>query len=104
MTPEQVREIIINEIGGDWMRTNAHGVDLRACLVDPPRRRTYLDSFNQNVSVELWLVLEEDPNLHSGYEIVFSETERQFGLATSSDDGPVFIGWHGSFLETLEGM
>ena len=104
MTADDVKKRVLDEVGGQRGRTNLHGVDLLKCLVDPPRRRTYLDSFDANAPLELWLVLEEDPEGHNGYEIVFDEKEG-FGLATArAQDVPVFIGWYGTFVETLEGM
>lgn len=104
MTPAQVRQTVLNEIAGDWDRSNAHGVDLRKCVVDPPRRRIYADSFNADSPIELWLVLEEDPDNRGGYEIVFDELRGQFGLATTTKDVPVFLGWYGTFIDTLNGM
>jgi hypothetical protein len=104
MTPTEVLTVVLKEIGGDWRRSNSHGVRLRECIVEPPRRRTYIDSLKTDVPIELWLVLEERPDTHSGYEVVFDETQGSFGLATVSNDGPVFLGWYGSFLETIESM
>ncbi len=39
-----------------------------------------------------------------GYEVVFDEAAGQFGLAITSKDHAAFIGYHGSFVDTLEGM
>ena len=106
MTPQQVAELIEGEIAGDWNRENPHGVELRRCLVVPPIRRTYDDSFKEGQVLELWLVLEEVPDTKSGYKIVFDENREEFGLAIgdSRTGRDTFIGYYGGFLETLDGM
>ena len=104
MEAAEVSEIIEREIGGDWSLSNLHGVDLRRCLVKPTKK-VYKDSFREGEKVELWLVLEEVPEDHSGYKIVFDERRRLFGLATKGLDGAdVLIGYYGSFVDTLEAM
>ena len=104
MKAEDVREVVLAEIGGQWSWSNLHGVDLRRCLVDPPQQRVYLDSFHEGATIELWLVLEEDPVGHNGYQIVY-DGQRRFGLAVADNiETPTFIGWYGTFLNTLEGM
>ena len=37
MNSKQVKEKIEKEIAGDWSITNAHGVDLKKCLVEPKK-------------------------------------------------------------------
>lgn len=105
MEPIEITRIIEAEINGNWDLSNDHGVDLKKCLVSPVKY-IYEDGVRDIKLVELWLVLEEDPENHSGYEIVFDEKKRKFGLATISahTNRKVFLGIHGSFLETLEGM
>ncbi len=107
MTPDEVKAIVQDEIlkashSGDLI-ANPHGVDLKRCLLATPERRTYVDN---DQPVDMWLVLEEDPDSHAGYEIVFDETSQTFGLATPGFDKIrfVFIGYYGSFLDTLKGM
>ena len=104
MKASEVSEIIEHEIAGNWSLSNAHGVDLKRCLV-VPTKQIYEDSFNQGETIELWLVLEEVPEDQSGYKIVFGEESRMFGLATKGfRNEDVFLGYHGTFLETLHGM
>jgi len=104
MNASEISELIEREIDGKWSLSNAHGVDLKRCLVAPVKH-TYRDSFKEGETLELWLVLEEVPEDKSGYKIVFDEQERMFGLAMSVVDQPdIFLGFHGTFLETLEGM
>jgi hypothetical protein len=104
MTAPEISEIIEREIDGNRSPSNAHGVDLRRCLVAPVKQ-AYQDSFKEGETIELWLVLEEVPENKSGYKIVFDEQTRMFGLAMSVVDQPdMFLGFYGTFLETLEGM
>jgi hypothetical protein len=35
MTSDEVQAVIEAEVGGDWSQSNAYGVDLRNCLVQP---------------------------------------------------------------------
>ena len=104
MTPDEVAGVILDEIATGRTVSDAHGVDLRRCLVTPPRKRVYLDSFDEDAPTELWLVLEENPDDHSGYEIVYDDIRNTFGLAITTKDAPVFIGYYGTFLNTLEAM
>jgi hypothetical protein len=104
MTPSEISELISAEVLDDWSLSNAHGIDLKKCLVTPTKR-VYEDSFRAGQTIELWLVLEEKPEDGSGYKIVFDEETRSFGLATSSLKGrDVFLGFYGNFVETLEAM
>lgn len=104
MAATQVRALVDAEIAGRWDERNGHGVDLRRCLVDPPRRETYRDGSVDDAAVTLWLVLEENPASHRGYEVVFEESCGAFGLAVRVDGAPVFIGRYGTFLDALRGM
>jgi hypothetical protein len=104
MEAGEVSKIVESEINGNWSLSNAHGVDLKRCLVKP-QKQVYEDSFNPNETIELWLVLEEIPEDKSGYKIVFDEKTGMFGLASEGfHELDVFIGFYGSFLNTLEGM
>ena len=102
MVEQEVRLLVEEQIGNNWDQSNAHGVNLQACLVTP-EKRTYQQVNGQPVT--LWLVLEEDPEERKGYKIVFSEEIGRFGLATTQINGPeIFLGFYGSFLKTLEAM
>ena len=76
------------------------GVNLDRCLV-VPRRMTFA-GHAEGDTWDLWLVLEEQPETRSGYKIVFDEETKQFGLASGTRS--VFIGFYGTFIQTLEGM
>ena len=103
MNATEVTRLIESEIGEDWDRSNAHGVDLKVCLV-PPALCRFENCFNPVDSIELWLVLEEDPQNKGGYMIVFDDSTREFGLAIHGTDQDVSLWSYGSFLDTLEGM
>jgi hypothetical protein len=106
MTTAEVRAIVEAEIGGNWWQTNAHAVDLRKCLVQP-RKVTCRNTFpmlDDGTPIQVWVVLEETPDTRDGYLIVFDESRRAFGLANWDGNTPVFLGFHGSFLNTLQGM
>jgi hypothetical protein len=106
MTSAEVRAIIEAEIGGDWSQSNAHAVDLRRCLLQPRKvicRNTF-PKLDDGKPLSLWIVLEEMPGTRDGYLIVFDERQRMFGLAIWDGDTPVFLGFYGSFLNTLQGM
>ena len=106
MTSDEVRAVVVAEIGDDLSQSNAHGVDLRSCLVQPRKvscRNTF-PKLNGGKPLQLWIVLEETPGKRDGYLIVFDDRLRWFGVADWDGDTPVFLGWHGSFLNTLQGM
>jgi hypothetical protein len=104
MSPSEVSQMIAVEVDGDWNRANPHGVDLRTCLVTPERRR-FVEASDESQTCELWLVLEERPQTRGGYKIVFDDLRRQYGLAVTDQHGrDVFVGYYGTFLETLDAM
>lgn len=106
MTSAEVRALVEAEIGGDWPQSNSHAVDLRRCLVHPRQvaGRDPLPKLDAGTPLQLWIVLEEMPGAKDGYLIVFDERRREFGLATWDGEMPVFVGFYGSFLNTLKGM
>jgi hypothetical protein len=83
---------------------------LKKCLVTPPIRKTYADSFRKEQTLDLWLVLEEKLGTKSGYQIIFDDQKQMFGLAIWGRESEkeafhdIFIGYYGTFLETLDGM
>jgi hypothetical protein len=106
MKSADVRVLVDAEVGGDWSQSNSHGVDLRRCLVQPREVscRNNFPKLNGGKPFQLWIVLEESPGKRDGYLIVFDERQRMFGLACWDGDTPVFVGYHGTFLNTLQGM
>jgi hypothetical protein len=106
MTPDEVRAIVEAEIGNDRSRSDPHGVDLKACLVTPwmVSCQNTFPQLEGGRPLNLWMVLEESPDKKDGYLITFDEQNHKFGLAAWSGDIPVFLGYHGGFINTLEGM
>jgi hypothetical protein len=106
MNAQDITAIIASEIDGNWTLTNDHGVDLRTCLVVPRKvacRNTFPQS-NSGDPMLMWIVLEECPSHRDGYLILFDEARRQFGLGIWDEDVPVFLGFHGTFVDALWGM
>ena len=112
LTAADVSELIVREIaavGEDWLSSpenNPHRLDFARCLIKPERvvcRNTF-PSFRGGKSFQAWLVLEENPDGDDGYCIIFDEEVGMFGLAGGTRREPAFIGWHGSFLDTVLGM
>jgi hypothetical protein len=106
MPSAEVRGIVEAEFGGDWSQPNAHGIDLRKCLVEPRlvSCRNTFPQLNGGRPLTLWIVLEETPGSRDGYLIVYDERQGAFGLADWDSDVPVFLGYHGTFMATLRGM
>ena len=103
MESGEILTLIELEIAGDWSHTNAHGVNLRTCLVTPEKKLYHL---HPNGTQELWLVLEEDPTTRGGYKIVYDDVRKEFGLATADISDPIdfYLGPYGSFFKTLDAM
>jgi len=105
VTAKEVREIIEAEIGNDWLRRNAHGCDFKRCLVGPNVREfENCGGPGAKGFIKLWVVLEEHPEDRSGYQIVFDETSRRFGLACPGTAGPIYLGPYGNFLTAFDAM
>ncbi len=103
MNAKEVAAFVKAEIGNQWGESNAHGVDLRTCIV-APEKKVYSDVLT-GTTRELWLVLEEDSKERKGYKIVFDDSKRVFGLATTQVNGPdVLLGFYGTFMEALKSM
>ncbi len=106
MTSDKLRAIVESEIAGNWDLTNAHGCDLRRCVIPPVINR--FENFGKPGGkdfVELWVVLEEDPDGCNGYKIVYDEEFAKFGLACPGKSGQdAYLGLYGSFLETFDAM
>lgn len=110
MTSDEVASLVRQQIGNRWGQSNAHGVDLRKCVVQPTRAEMGASIPNQGgkaveTTVWVWVVLEEDPVKRSGYKIVMEEDTREFGLAILDTNGqPYYLGRYGDFMTTLQAM
>tara|TARA_R100000935_G_C2826811_1_gene162772 strand:+ start:1511 stop:1882 length:372 start_codon:yes stop_codon:yes gene_type:complete len=103
MTSQEVKDIINKELEGQTDLSNAHGVNLNDCLIEP-KKESYLSSVDESITLELWTVLEETAD-RSGYKITFDETYSTFGLGIMTEkDELMDIGTYGTFIETLKGM
>jgi hypothetical protein len=101
---EDVRRLVEIEIGSGWELEYPHGVQLRRCLVVPRIERMRV-GWDETTSLNLWVVLEEDPDEKAGYLVAYDEAEESFGLASRGSEGRhIFLGYYGSFIETLEAM
>jgi hypothetical protein len=69
-------------------------------LIDPPVRAIFEDD-GDAAPWSLWLVAELKAGPHSGHKLVFDEHTRQFGVASPKS---VFLGFWGSFRQTLEAL
>ncbi len=103
MTPEDITLIIENDLVRAGSNLVWGGRPLRECLQVPTKRR-FLNSHNNDVVEECWLVLEEGPEPGEGYKVVYHEQENMFGLAVNGIVEPVLIGLYGGFVETLNSM
>lgn len=108
MDAEQIRKQIEEETRGNPFPSAENTLDLRQCLVEPVKK-IYRDAAptSGNASddkLELWLVLEECPGTGNGYKIVYDADENIYGLAYYAEPEDDFLGYYGSFLETLEAM
>ena len=102
MKPKEIIQLVEKEIGDNWMVSNAHGCDLKTCLVRP-RRRSFITMSGE--IEELWIVLYEHPLTLEGYKVVFNDKTKQFGLAQSSyHPYDYFLCYYDNFLKAFESM
>jgi hypothetical protein len=111
MTADEVKQLIEDQVAGRSTGTQAHGVDLRLCLVSPTLIQVISRAVDngkiQDAVEQVWLVLEEKPLERDGYKIVFDEKMGMFGLASKGfthDAHPVLCGLYGDFMTTLDAM
>lgn len=108
MTPEKLKEIILDEINGEYI-TNWHNIDnsgLQHLLVEPAIIKLIDRKKEQK---EYWLVFDEQPgDPKHGYLVVYDEREDRFGLATKSSFADMqtgqLVGLYGSFTDALKNM
>ena len=106
MTGAEVLQLVETEIGGDWDRPTSHDLDLRRCVLRPPRRvALHFDGPGRVGRSDAWLVVAENPGDFSGYFVVFLPASGDFGLATIDQEGRAHhVGTYGTLWNTLEGM
>jgi hypothetical protein len=109
MTSEELKKIILLEIQNNDI-DNWHGITKDNILkhLVTPTLIDYVTAWNEKVK-KYWLVLDEEPeDKKMGYQIIYDEEEKMFGLATKTtmkrNDIGAMIGLYGSFISTLNGM
>lgn len=104
LTPKQISQLIEKEINGDWSISNAHGCDLKKCLIRPKKRTL---NFHNEIR-EAWIVLEEDPINLDGFMVYFDLETNRFGLAERSVSTGAYYGFvcnsHNTFLAAFKSM
>lgn len=103
MKPKEITQMIEKEINGDWSISNAHGCDLKMCLIRPKRRAL---SFFTEIR-DAWIVLEEDPINLDGFMVYFDEVTNKFGLAERSESSGYYgfvCNSHDSFIRAFKSM
>jgi hypothetical protein len=102
---DEIKDLISNEIKGNFSITNFHGVDLKKCLIEP-FRQTFEKSYKVGELDDLFVVLKEFPQTNKGYLIAYNPREKLFGLGLQGAEGnyPLVLGYYDTFLEALQGM
>jgi hypothetical protein len=100
---EKIKKIINEEIAGAEVIENSHGISLERCLVEP-YEVICEDSFEEGSYISLYAVLKEAPSDEDCYHIIYDPLRNLFGLSIPGNNGRIFLGYYGSFLETLRGM
>ncbi len=103
MNPDDLSKLIAEDLQKNAASLSWYGRPIAECLC-VPRKMEFVDNFNKDELVQLWLVFEEDPNIREGYKVIFSEVDKEFGLAVAGKKEPVLIGIYGGFVETLNSM
>jgi hypothetical protein len=84
----------------------AHGItneNIDDHLIEP-RLDKYIDTANDELTFDVWTVLEEYPIKQTGYTIFYQEEEEKFGLGTHTSEGIIHLVLYGSFVKTLNSM
>lgn len=103
MLKTEVHSVVLAQVGGQWNRSNLHGVNLKACLVEP--ELIEFTTVAGESTTKAWIVLREHPDKPDGYAVVFDELTRSFGLAQfASGFAPCLFGIYGDFFAALEAM
>ena len=102
---EEIVEKIEMLVGQDIDSFPSHIYDwVKEHLVVPKKVQLFEDYESEN-KVGLWLVTDHTGNNDSSYRVVFDETESDFGLAVTLENGrECFMGLNGKFGHTVEGM
>jgi hypothetical protein len=102
MNSQELATIVRDDLEKHGKALRWGGRPIDECLLTP-RKEVFTDSFNDNEPIELWAVFKESPG-DQGYTVIYSEEEKEFGLAVPRDRAGVLIGIYGGFVETLQSM
>ena len=103
MNKEDIKKIIREELKNEPDLSNAHGVDIKGCLIEP-ENDIYINSMNKNERLKLWTVLEETED-KNGYKIIYNPSDNLFGLGMKTKENElIYLGSYGSFADTLNNM
>jgi hypothetical protein len=100
MTPKEITQMIESEINGDWSISNWHGCDLKKCLVRPKKRKI---RFGDEIK-EVWIVLEENPEMFSESKVFYDDETKEFGPAFDAEPFGFACNSHDSFIEAFKSM
>lgn len=109
MTADEVRALILEQIGSDWAETNLHGIGVGESLLPPTMVDMVYPYFSDGKRIEhlqpVWLVLEECED-GSGYKIIYDEEDSTFGLATPGKIGQpaVVVSNYSRFIDAFKAM
>ncbi|MGI9055914.1 MAG: hypothetical protein ACR2F2_08955 [Pyrinomonadaceae bacterium] len=100
MKPKEISKLIEKEINGDWSISNWHNCDLKKCLIRPKRRKI---RFGAEIK-EVWIVLEEKPEIFEGFRVFFDDETKIFGLVQHSEPYGYACNSHDTFLAAFKSM
>lgn len=105
MKTSEIVKIIKSEINSEKSISNPHEAELDECLLVAPTKEIFIDTFKEGDTIELWVVLETNPEIITGYRIVFDDSKKKSGLALSYPNKQgMFLGFNGTFLQALASM
>ena len=102
MTSNEVKAMVDKSLSKYMGYKNDYGCIVSKCLITP-EKLLFVDV--DNSEVELWDILEEDPEKRDGYMVVYDEKEKLYGIAIHSVlKELIALEFYKSFLEAFESM
>jgi hypothetical protein len=109
MTADDVKALVLNQIGGGWAEKNLHGIRVAESVISPSKVEMIYPAFRNGERIEhlqpVWLILEECDD-GTGYKIVFDEEDSMFALATPGKAGKpaIVVSSYATFLDAFKAM
>ncbi len=100
MDPLDILKIIRKEIKSTENKDIFKRYDFNRSLI-PPKEILFVDGRNKSNKINLWLIFDENTESKSGYQVVYDEKTRKFGLAVRDYQKSTFIGFYGNFVDTF---